>query len=188
MRDDSAIQSDEDVRLMLKVKTGDRQAYTQLYQKYVPVVRRYLARRDMHAQSCDDLTQEVFTRIWHARARYRPLSPLKYYLLGVAANVQRESRSRVGNHLALDTRHLECLPDAKRASPPSRVQSAEQIQAIRTLMTKLATRQRQAVELVYLAGLPPDEAARRLGCSLKTIHTHLYQARRKLRGLAHLSE
>jgi DNA-directed RNA polymerase specialized sigma24 family protein len=39
------------------------------------------------------------------------------------------------------------------------------------------------VELVYLAGLAPSEAARRLGCSLQTLYSHLCSAREKLREL-----
>ena len=184
MRDESLIQSDEDVRLMLRVRTGDRQAYARLYEKYVPLVKGYLARRDGVSQSREDLAQEVFTRIWHRRSQYRPLAPLRNYLLGIAANVLNESRAKARRQASLDLASLETTADARRPPPPAQAQAAEQVLAVRALMLSLPTRQRQAVELVYLAGLPPDEAARRLGCSRKALQVHLTLARQRLKELA----
>ena len=187
MRDESSIQFDEDVRLMLKVKKGDQQAYARLYDKYVPIVTRYLAGRKGRSQSREDLAQEVFTRIWHRRGQYRPLAPVRNYLLGVAANVLHEDRAKARSQVAIDTHDLEILANTRRSSPPSQTQSEEQFQTVRAMMASLPARQRQAVELVYLAGLAPDEAARQLGCSLKALRVHLCVALRKLRSLARRS-
>jgi RNA polymerase sigma-70 factor (ECF subfamily) len=188
MRDESSIQFDEDVRLMLKVKGGDQLAYTRLYEKYVPVVKRYLARREGQFQSREDMAQEVFTRIWRRRGQYQPLAPVTHYLLSVAANVLHESRAKSHGPGSTGLCAPQALVDESEPSPPSRAQFAEQLQAMRALMASLPVRQRQAVELVYLAGLGPDEAADRLGCSVRTVRVHLCLARRRLRNLARLSE
>ena len=76
MRDDASIRFDEDVRLMLKAQRGDRQAYARLYGKYAPAVRRYIAGHNGRAEPPEDLVQEVFTRVWEHRGRYRPPTPL----------------------------------------------------------------------------------------------------------------
>ncbi len=184
VRDEPFVQFDEDVRLMLQIATGDRQAYARLYEKYVPLVRRYLAGRQGRSGSQEDLTQEVFTRIWHHRGRYRPLASVRSYLLGVAANVLRESRAQARRSNPIDLHDLDTLEDTSRPAPLAQAQSAEQLQAVKTLMRSLTDRQRQAVELVYLAGLAPEEAARRLGCSCQAVYSHLDAARQRLRALA----
>jgi RNA polymerase sigma-70 factor (ECF subfamily) len=185
MPDKSSIQFDEDIRLMIKARDGDRLAYDQLYSRYFHTVASFLARHNVRCHACEDLTQEVFTRVWYSRSRYQPLAPLKNYLLGVAANILREDRAKSRGRVPLDVRDLETMMDMSQPSP-SQAQSAEQIQAIRTLMTSLPTRQRQAMELVYLAGLTPNEAAQRLGCSPQTVYSCLCSAREKLRTLVRL--
>ncbi len=183
MTDKSSLQLDEDIRLMIKARNGDRLAYDQLYSRYFHTVVSFLVRHNARRNACEDLAQEVFTRVWYHRSRYQPLAPLKNYLLGVATNVLREDRAKSRGRVHLDVCNPETLMDTSQPSPPSQAQFAEQLQTVRTLMTSLATRERQAVELVYLAGLAPNEAARRLGCSRQTIYSHLCSAREKLRKL-----
>jgi RNA polymerase sigma-70 factor (ECF subfamily) len=175
------IQPDEDIGLMIKARNGDHHAYDQLYHRYLPTVASFLARHNARRHNCEDLTQEVFERVWYCRGHYQPLSPVKNYLLGIAASVLREDRAKSRGLIPLDARDLENVTDASRPSPPSHAQSAEQFRAVRIAMESLPTRQRQAVELVYLAGLVPDEAAQRLGCSLQTLYSYLCLARERLR-------
>ena len=188
MPDKSYLQLDDDVRLMIKACEGDRSAYDQLYNHYFHAVESFLARHDARRLVCEDLAQEVFARVWYHRSRYQPLAPVKNYLFGVAANVLREDRAKSRGWVSLDACGLETVMDTTRPSPPSQAQSAEQLQAVRALMTSLPAGQRQAVELVYLAGLAPEEAARRLGCSPWTLRSRLCKARRKLRELVRLSK
>lgn len=188
MPDKSFLQIDEDVRLMIKARDGDQLAYGQLYSRYFRTVASFLARHNVRRHTCEDLTQEVFARVWCRRSRYQPLAPVKNYLLGVAANVLREERAKSRGRIPLNACRLETLTDTSQPSLLSQDQSTEQFQSVRTAMESLPTRQRQAVELVYLAGLAPNEAARRLGCSVKALRVHLCRARWKLQSLAPLSE
>jgi RNA polymerase sigma-70 factor (ECF subfamily) len=183
MPDRPSLQLDEDTRLMVQASDGDRSAYEKVYGRYFPIIVSFLSGRRCRRQACEDLAQEVFARVWRQRSRYKPLAPVKSYLLGVAVNVLREHHVQTRRGVCSPSHAIEALADESVSSPPSQAQSAEQLQAVRTLMTNLPTRQRQAAELVYVAGLPPAEAARRMGCSVKTLNAHLYQARKKLREL-----
>jgi RNA polymerase sigma-70 factor (ECF subfamily) len=188
MPDNSSLQLDEDIRLMIKARNGDRLAYDQLYSRYFQTVLSFLIRHNARRNICEDLAQEVFTRVWYHRNRYQPLAPLKNYLLGVAANVLREDQAKSRSRIPLVVCDLETMKDTSRPSPPSQAQFAEQLKTVRTLMTSLTTQQRQAVELVYLAGLAPKEVARRLGCSRQSLRSHLCSARQKLRELSRISQ
>jgi RNA polymerase sigma-70 factor (ECF subfamily) len=188
MRDGSLIRLDEDIGLMVKVRDGDRSAYEKIYHRYFHLVVSFLARRQGHREACEDLAQEAFARIWRHRGRYQPLAPVKSYLLGVAANVLQESRARARGQHPIGIDDLDALEDTSRPAPLAQAQSAEQLQTVTALMRNLTDRQRQAVELVYLAGLAPKEAARRLGCSRPTLYSHLCSARQKLRLLVRPSQ
>lgn len=169
---------------MMEVRNGDRGAYGRIYQRYFAMVASFLARRGGRYQGCEDLTQEVFARVWRRRAQYRPLGPVRNYLFGIAANVLRENQARSHARVAVESGELKDVVDTSSASPPAQAESAEQIQALHVLMARLSTCQRRAMELVYLMGLGPEEAARRLGCSVKALRVHLCKARQKLRKLA----
>lgn len=187
MRDNSLIRLDEDIDLMIKVRDGDRSAYAKIYHRYFHLVVSFLARREHH-EACEDLAQEVFARIWHHRGRYQPLAPVKSYLLGVAANVLHESRARARDRHPIGIDDLDALEDTSQPAQLAQAQSAEQLQAVTAVMRNLTDRQRQAVELVYLAGLAPEEAARWLGCSRPTLYSHLCSARQRLRVLVRPSQ
>ncbi len=184
MRNELPIQFDEDIRFMMEVRDGNRGAYDRIYQRYFTTVASFVARHGGRHQGCEDLAQEVFARVWHRRAQYRPLGPVRNYLFGIAANVLRESRAKYHGQVAVGIDELEDVADTGGVSPPARAESAEQVQALCTLMTRLSTRQRQVLELVYLVGLGPEEAARRLGCSVEALRVHLCKARQRLRKLA----
>lgn len=181
MSDISSFQVDEDVCLMIKARDGDCQAYDQLYRRYLPTVISFLARHNARRHTFEDLTQEVFARVWYHRSHYQPLAPVRSYLLGIAANVLREDRAKSRSRIPLDACDPENIMDASLPSPLLQAQFKEQLRAVRTLMMSLPTRERQAVELVYLAGLAPKEAAQRLGCSSQTLYSYLYSARKRLR-------
>lgn len=182
MRDDAINSFDEDTLLMLEVKKGDHQAYARLYEKYAPAVKGYVGQHDGRC-SRDDLVQEVFTRIWSHRDQYQPTGSVKSYLLGISANVLREDQTRIGRHSRVDLRELESIVDTESPSPPLRAQSTEQLEALRTLIAGLPAAQRQAVEMVYLSGLPPSKALQQLGGSRNALRISLSRARRKLRRL-----
>jgi RNA polymerase sigma-70 factor (ECF subfamily) len=183
MPHESSLELDEDTRLMIRAREGDRSAYEKVYCRYFHTVVSFLARRTGREQACEDLAQEVFARVWHRRNQYQPLAPVRSYLLGVAANILHESWAETRERNLIGSHDLEMLEDTRQPSPPSQAQLAEQLQAVKTLMMTLTDRQRQAVELVYLVGLPHTEAARRIGCSVRALQAHLCVARQRLRCL-----
>ena len=64
--------ADPDVRLMLQVRDGDAQAFEELMLRYqnrlISLLAHLIGQRDL----AEDLTQEVFLRVYRARKRYVP--------------------------------------------------------------------------------------------------------------------
>ena len=58
---------DEDARLMLRFKQGDRHAFESLFERYTPRLLNFLARMLSDWARAEELTQEVFVRIHQAR-------------------------------------------------------------------------------------------------------------------------
>lgn len=74
-------------QLLLQVAQGDRDAFRVLYTSYFSKVRQYVALFEPSQVSQDELTQDVFVRIWEKRARLAGVESFKGYLFLVTRNI-----------------------------------------------------------------------------------------------------
>lgn len=174
------MQLDEDMRLMMEAQKGDRQAYGRLYEKCAPVVRKYIARHSGTTESREDLVQEVFTRVWEHRGRYRSGMAICPYLLGFARNVHREHQARIHRELRVTSCEPDQTTDGVGPEPETIACRNDQAEEVRLYLARLPPKQRQALELVYLAGLSSKQVSRLLGCSDRTVRINCRMGLRKL--------
>src|SRR6476659_2814770 len=98
--------ADPDVRLMLQVRDGDAQAFEELMLRYQNRLMSLLAHLVGQRDLAEDLTQDVFLRVYRARKRYVPGAQFSTWLFTIAGNVASNalrSRSR-RPEVNLDTR------------------------------------------------------------------------------------
>lgn len=69
------------------VKNGDRQAYHQLYEKYVGQVYGLCFRLTGEKSLAEDATQEVFIQLWRKIGNYRGDSKFSTWLHSVTSNI-----------------------------------------------------------------------------------------------------
>ena len=177
---------DDSVQLMLKARRGDRKAFAELYRRFFPIVRHFLASLEPHARSLDGLIQEVFLRAWEHRKRFRASSSYGMYLCGIARNVLREERRRVQKN-RVNARDHDCNSLRPVRNDLSALESAMQREEFALVLGKakreLSARQLQAFELVHIADIPIRQAARIAGCSYGAFRDRLFRARKRLRWL-----
>jgi RNA polymerase sigma-70 factor (family 1) len=73
--------------LLGQIAQGDRNAFGDLYKYYFPYVQRYIALFEPSGTSLDELTQDVFVRIWEKRSKLAGVNSFKNYLFLVTRNV-----------------------------------------------------------------------------------------------------
>ena len=76
----------DDSALMLRYGDGDLDAFEQLYSRHKDPVYRYLLRLSGHAETAEDVFQEVWGKIIKARSSYRPTAKFTTFLYRVAHN------------------------------------------------------------------------------------------------------
>src|SRR5687768_16674178 len=146
---------DPEVRLMLRVTEGDQEAFRSLQARYAPRVFGYFCKQLRDRSEAEDLTQEVFLRLYRSRLRYQPRARFATWIFHITQNVGRNAlrsrRRRPCVHLDLcapSTQSLleGALPD--RAGPPGwSVERDEVVGKVREAVAELAGRSRTAVEL-----------------------------------------
>lgn len=182
---------DEDTRLMLKATKGDRGTYEKLYKKYFPVLVNYLVSLNAREALVKDVAQEIFTRLWQHRTRYRPESSFKTYLFGCARNVLSE-------RLKQSTRDREIVQrlifqSRKNRSdfsgnPEFKASQAESIRNVMQAISKLPPKQTEALKLFYITGFSITASAKQAKCTVTAFEGRLFRARERLCQLLQVNE
>lgn len=173
---------DEDVRLMLAFREGDRVAFEALFQRWASPLLRYLDRMVRDTAAAEELVQEVFLRVHRARDRYRPEARFSTWLYRIATNVAlnelRRPRRR-DPHYSIDD---EAGPElVATTTAPDELAHARRIAgAVERELAALPERQRSALWLSAVEGLSYAEVAETLDVSEKAVKALVHRARSSL--------
>ncbi|MEX2172422.1 MAG: sigma-70 family RNA polymerase sigma factor [Pirellulales bacterium] len=193
---DSTIQhythADPDVRLMLRVRDDDAAAFEELMLRYqnrmVSLLSHLVGKRDM----AEDLTQDVFLRVYRARKRYVPGSKFSTWLFTIANNVASNALRGLSRRHEVDLRPsnpnesggnpLEAAAVAASGLMPTRqLDKAELRQVVQLAIATLNERQRMAVLLAKFEHLSYAEIAEIMEMTPQAIKSLLSRARTNLR-------
>jgi RNA polymerase sigma factor (sigma-70 family) len=181
-----AVPADHD--LWEALRRRDPQALGTLFSRYAGVVHAYAVRHTGSYSTADDAVQATFITAWRQFSDGDP-GPLVHdtaraWLLTIARNELRNStraRRRLAQFVSRQPAPLHAPDHAE--SVAARVDSEQQIRAVRAALGRLPAHERETVELVYWAQLPLAEAAAVLGVAEGTVKARLSRARRRLPAL-----
>ena len=183
---------DPDVRLMLEVRDGSAAAFEELVLRYqgrlLTVLRHLVGSREQ----AEDLTQEVFLRVYRARESYEPGAKFCTWLYAIANNVGANAlRSRSRRHeVTLQARDsgptsawpLDKMLQASSGQMPARqLDKAEMREIVQMALESLGQRQRMAVLLSKFEGMSYAEIAAVMELSPQAVKSLLSRARENLR-------
>jgi len=147
-----------------------------------------------NAQDAEDVTQDVFLRVYKALPSYEPdRASLRTWLARIVVNacqIHRRrnflrnfwGRARARDDEALsDVQTPESVEPTLWGAPEEYVLQAEMRQTIRDVLAKLRFEHRAAVILHYYRGLSCQEIARIFGCPEGTVRSRLHYARRMVK-------
>jgi RNA polymerase sigma-70 factor (ECF subfamily) len=182
---------DPEVKLMLRVQRGDPAAFSQLVARYWSQVFGRFYRRLGDRQEAEDLTQDVFLRLYRYRDRYQPRAKFATWLYHITQNVARNAVRSRRRHPCLSLGSMDPgnsdelateVSLADRGDSPSRpMERAEVARAVRSALSGLGRRQRRALELHQFDDRTYVQVAEELDMSPKAAKSLLYRARNQLR-------
>ena len=129
-----------------------------------------------------DLTQEAFIKALQRQDQIKDLDKAAHWLSRIASNTAIDFLRRHGR-IALTELDEALLPFStpESESPESLVLRAEQQATLEAGLARLTPRERTALVLRDVEGLPAEEVARRLNCGKATVRSHIANARVKFR-------
>ncbi len=158
-----------------RAAAGDVRAFEQLYQAHLPRVHS-LVRRMAGGRDCDELTQDVFVRVWQKLATFRGDSAFTTWLHRLTVNVVIE---RFRSETTRRQRFRDADDTFERIAAPAR--SGDLSMDFETAMLKLPDGAREIFVLHDVEGYKHTEIAALLEISPGTSKAQLHRARMMLR-------
>ena len=168
--------------LIERIAGRDRQAFTDLYDRFSPLVYSLALRMLKIRADADDLVQEVFIQLWRQAANYsQDRGSPQAWIVNI-------TRSRAIDKLRANRRtdkNFVPAEDPARAESAVNVESSAAESEVRltmnTALAALPEQQRRVLELAYFDGLTQTEIAARLAEPLGTVKTRVRSGIQKLR-------
>lgn len=170
--------SDRERELLTRVRNGERDAFGELVERYLPRAIALAMRLLRHREDAEDLVQDAFLSALQHIDSFDLQRPFWPWLSRIIVNRGLDLSA------ARSTRATSALNDEVSDSKPSPAEAAERSEIrdeFRRTLAILPERRRMVVQLFEVDGFSVAEIAKLLDSSPATIRWHLHVARRQLR-------
>lgn len=170
----------EDDQLLQQLSEGSIAAFKCLYQRYQPVLHRYLQPFKL-VHDADEVVQDIFLKLWIKRRSLTSIRSFDQYLFRMARNrlldLHKSNRARL-------LREIESHPASEAATgfTFSKLEHKEFYEFALRAIAQLPERQRIIYELSVFQDQSLDEIALQLGLSKSVVIKQLYLANKYVRG------
>jgi RNA polymerase sigma-70 factor (ECF subfamily) len=180
-----------DLALVERCQRGDRAAFEALVKRYQDRIYNFVYRMTEDPDEAEDLTQEVFVRVYRSLPRFRGQASFQTWLYRIASNLCID-RHRHQERSPQVVRSLDAPvegPDGERefevpdwqSNPESAFLSQELREQVHRALASLTEKLRVVVVMYDMQGLSYEEIAQILRCPVGTVKSRLFNARAALR-------
>lgn len=174
-----------DGELMQLIRQRDRDAFEQLYDRYVKLVYSFALKSVQNEQAAKEVVQLVFTRIWTTESGYDPdKGQFVNWLITVTRNITVDYARKQRKYDAVVTIEPDQwakIPDSNSNTPEEKANSRWIREQIREAYYLLSEHQIKLIERVYWEGYTLSEIAEMNNEPLGTIKSRLHQSLKVLR-------
>ena len=160
--------------LLERFARGDIEAFEVLFRQFHPEVRGWLLRLTRDPSAADDLTVEVFWRIYRAHARFDPSRAFGAWARQIASNAAIDHLRRVSRERTRTALERPVRPGDSRANSDLSVRVER---AFLTLPAKL----RVVADLAFVEECSHEEIAAALGLSRSAVKSRAARAMKHLK-------
>ncbi len=177
-----------DHSLVERCRSNDDAAFSEVVARYKAKIYNYIYRMTGSSEDAEDLTQEVFIRMYTSIDSFRGQSSLNTWLFRIAGNLCIDRFRRTKNHVPAysldepvgDTEQAHEVADSTY-EPHRLLENVEMAEQIQQALAKLPEKLRATLLLHDIEGMPYEEIAQVAGCPLGTVKSRLFNARMQLR-------
>jgi RNA polymerase sigma-70 factor (ECF subfamily) len=179
-----------DEELMLRYRDGDLRAFEELYKRHRLGLYRFIAWRSPRVDWVDEVVQDSWANLHHARNRYQPDASFRTYLYQIARNrlldLLRQQQHLLAADLGTGTDGrdvFDALADAAQdvVTPDAALAARQRSDSLHQALAALPSEQKEAVVLHQFNGMSLEEISAVVAAPVETVKSRLRYAMRKLR-------
>jgi RNA polymerase sigma-70 factor, ECF subfamily len=172
----------EPTDLIVRARTGDTQAWGDLYREYAPAIFRFCRRAMPTREDAEDATMEIFMKLRDKLAQYDQSRSFTAWLYKVAANHCWDMLRRRRIRQDKETEDVTEIPlEAPEPNQLEKLIEERTSEQVRRALDKLGLRARMALVMRYYSDMSYDEIADALGVRRAFVGVVLLRARHELR-------
>ncbi|MFH0991795.1 MAG: sigma-70 family RNA polymerase sigma factor [bacterium] len=179
----------DDFQLVEAFKAGDEQAFEKLMRRYHRQVANIIYLTLGNRDEIEDLTQEVFIRVYKSLHRFERDSSVYSWIYRIAVNISIDEirRRKIKRTLSLEFFTDGKLEEEKRSKETPTASDAlfdeEKKQVIRDALQQLSPIHRAILVLREYEDLSYEEIAESMHISVQAVKSRIFRAREEMRKL-----
>lgn len=175
------MQNPPDTQLIKNFIKGDRSSFDLLVRRHLQPTYKFIYRFIQNKQNAEDLTQEVFVKLWKNAKKFKPEKNFTTWLFSIAKNASLDFLKKKKT-ISFSHMEEEIIPDCAPL-PDEIFRNAEISNKLNSILKKLPLNHRMVVFLRYNDHLKFREIAEIFGKPLNTIKNRHLRALKMLKKL-----
>ena len=177
----------DDAQLIRRTLSGDELAFSTLIQKYQKGIHALAWRKIGDFHHAEEITQDTFLRAYEKLSTLKNPNQFAGWLYVIAnrlcLNWMRKQKPAMLSLEQMSVKEIDTLTYGHSISEYRETEATEhRYEIVQKLLAKLPESERTVMTLYYLGEMPAKEISKFVGVSVKTIHSRLHRARKRLQG------
>lgn len=177
----------EEKKLVSALKNGSYEAFDALYMAYSPLVERFAYALLKNRSEVEDLSQNVFLKLWEIRSRLDSVNSFRSYLFTMVRNAIIDVLSKRKTSPDINLLPEAVLKDVSSADVLSSIDARKMGLIINMAVSLMPEQRRKVFIMSRKEGASHKEIAASLGISVKTVEYHISKALSTLREIVEKS-
>jgi len=174
------IDFDHESELVKRLQSGDQLAFEPLYNRYSKEIYRKLLKMVKDVTLAEELTQDVFVKIWNKREVITVEKPFRHYLLILANNIVNDFYRKVARERRLQDEIIAASTELYNPTE-DQIYYKESKELMDAAIDSLPTQQKLVFQLCKIEGKSYEEVSNLLGISTSTISNHIVKGTKTIK-------
>lgn len=174
------IDFDNEFELLKRLQSGDQLAFEVLYQNYSQEIYRKLIKMVKNITLAEELTQDVFVKIWNKREVITIDQPFRYYLLTITNNIVNDFYRRAARERRLQDEIIAASTELYNPTE-DQIYYKESKELMDKAIDSLPAQQKIVFKMCKIEGKSYEEVSQLMGISTSTISNHIVKATKSIK-------
>jgi RNA polymerase sigma-70 factor (ECF subfamily) len=167
--------------LLAKIAEGDHRAFGVLFEHHNQLIFNIAYKLTKSRPHSKEVVQDVFLKIWNKREKLQAVDNFGAYINRMARNQSIDALRLLAREALRTVQLQEEQLEKSDSQTEETLQFQETGRMLQLALESLPPQQRKVYQLCHEHGLKYEEAARELGLSPGTVHSHMKQALKNIR-------